>query len=448
MLTRRNRQATALVAGLALLAAASAGAKVSGKRETRIVSPPAGRASADGASDNPTFSQDQRIVRLMAFDSRAANLLPGDANGRRDVFLLRRTPRLGALDGSLSIVSVSTSGVQANGDSSNPSLDGDYRRAPRCVAFESTATNLAPADTEPDSDVFVRDLERRRTELVSVGERDARNGVVDGECDFVTFEAAGKVLVRDLEGGRTTRIATGTNPDQQTDGQGAAYERGAQIHYQAYAKLFNRGNPIVKKVGREVLVSAGRRGRGNGVSRNPVLDDQGWYAAFESTATNLCAGLCKGVSKDRNGAQSDVFRRTLSRRAPTRDRMQMVSFSFGVRAQGNGPSSNPAMSGAGEFVVFDSEATNLRPSRAIRKADPNGRVRDIYLWNFPRGRKFGNVSRESRPGPKGEFNGASVTPATSSRGNYIAFVSAQTGAAGERNGPEIVDMFMRFLGGK
>ena len=40
-------------------------------------------------------------------------------------------------------VSVSSGGVEANGDSSSPSLDGDTSHAPHCVAFVSTATNLA-----------------------------------------------------------------------------------------------------------------------------------------------------------------------------------------------------------------------------------------------------------------------------------------------------------------
>jgi hypothetical protein len=185
------------------------------------------------------------------------------------------------------------------------------------------------------------------------------------------------------------------------------------------------------------------------------MDDNGYYVAFESLATNLCVALCVGISQDTNGV-SDIFRRTISAEAPTRDRMEMVSYSHGgghVRAQGNGPSNNPAMTGAGENIAFDSEATNLRQSLHIadRNVDPNGRMRDIYYWNFPRGRMSGNVSRESRSGrgldDGGYFNGPSVNPSTSSRANFIGFTSSQTGLSGEANGAGIADTFIRFLGG-
>jgi hypothetical protein len=432
--------ATSAAAMLMALVALTLQADAAGTRDTLIAT---GRA-ANGPSDDATFSQDGRSVKLMAYDSAASNLIGGDTNGKRDVIVFRRTS---ALQGSLVRASVGAGGRQANGDSIDPSLDGDFKRRPHCVAFQSQATNLDPRhDRSRDWDVYLRDLKSRTTQLVSVGSRNATHGVVDGECEFVTYQAGASVYVRDLENPRTYRIGRGSDPDQQTNGKGVAYARGGQIYYQAYFRKFNQGEPRIVKKGREVLVSAGTRGRGNGVSSNPAIDDNGFYVAFQSTATNLCTSLCKGVSEDRNGPVEDVFRRTLSRRAPTKDRMEMASYSFGVNEQGNGASSEPDISGGGEFVVFDSAATNLRPAATITDIDPNGPVRDVYLWNFPRERGFGNVSRESRPGVKGEFNGASVKPATSSRGNYIAFTSAARGQAGDSNGSGIPDVFLRFLG--
>jgi hypothetical protein len=437
----------------AILAPASAQAGVVGERETRIAQE-ASAAPADGSSDNTTFSQDNRVVRLMAFDSAAGNLVAGDRGGHRDVLLFKRAGGF-SLFGSLSRVSVGRGGVAANGDSVRPAIDGDTKHAPHCVTFESTATNLDRRDRSADWDIFLRDLRRRSTTLVSVGHRNARNAVVDGECEFVTYEARGSVWVRDLEDGKTHRMAKGTDPDQQTSGKGVAYQRGGQIYYQAFQKVFNRGNPTVKKISRELLVSRGAAGKGNGPSRNPVLDDNGHYVAFESDATNLCRRLCVGISEDTNGV-TDIFRRTISRKAPTRDTMQMASYSHGdgeIRAQGNGPSNNPAMTGAGENIAFDSEATNLRQSAHIaeRNTDPNGTMRDIYYWNFPRRRMSGNVSRESRSGRAlddgGYFNGPSTNPSTSSRANFIGFTSTQTGLSGEGNGATIADPFLRFLGG-
>jgi hypothetical protein len=431
----------ATAALVVVLVAAASGAGAAGSRETLIAS---GRA-ANGGSDDATFSQDSRRVTLMAYDTAASNVVRGDTNAKRDVILFRRTS---ALQGSLERVSVGTGERQANGDSVDPSLDGDAHHRPHCVAFQSIATNLDPRDRSPDWDVYLRNLRRRTTTLVSVGQTDATHAVVDGKCRLVSYAAGGDVFVRDLRRGKSYRIASGANPDQQTNGKGVAYERGGQIYYQAYRLKRSRRRWRIVKQGRERLASAGAHGAGNGISSHPSLDDNGFYVAFQSTATNLCTELCRGVSGDRNGPVQDLFRRTLSRRAPTRDRMEMVSYSFAVDAQGNGPSSDPEISGGGEYVVFDSAATNLRPSPAISDIDPNGPIPDVYLWNFPRGRRYGNVSRESRPGPKGAFDAASVRPATSSHGNYIAFTSAESGQAGDTNGSGIPDVFLRFLGGQ
>lgn len=471
-MTRTATRLALLAAALAVIPLAAAEAVVVGERTTTIISPPPEGGSSDGPSDNVAFSQDGFQARFVAYDSAATNLVPGDTNGRRDVFLkVRSVPGAnGNFNGTLRRVSVGRGGTQANGDSQKPSIDGDARSRPHCVTFESTASNLARGDRSTDSDIFLYDGRRRSTTLVSVGVRDAVDGVVDGECEYVAFSDGRQVFVRALALRKTFKIARGANPDQATNGKGVAYERGGQIYYQGFQEKFRsrrRGGPIVRRVGREVLVSRNASGpRGNGVSRNPSLDDNGYYVAFESTATNLCeAGQgCPGVGQaDRNGAVSDVFRRNIDqRRAPTNEFMAMVSYSQGctrgsvgdaaVDAQGDGPSNNPAITGAGENVVFDSEASNLRESAGIQVADANGPVRDIYYWNFPRERPCGNVSRESRneePRERGTgqpYNGPSTNPAVSSRANFIGFTSAQSGDSGETNGPAIPDVFARFLG--
>lgn len=209
-----------------------------------IVSPPAG-APADGPSDNTAFSQDNRDVRLLAYDSAADNLTPGDTNQRRDVFVLAKSRGDNHVGGSVSLVSLSSRGRQGNGDSSHPSVDGTTAAAAHCVAFQSTATNLARGDRSPDSDIYLRDLKRRTTELVSPGLQDAVGATIDGHCRFVVFEARGVVYDRDLEAGRTVRIAAGSRPDLETDGKGVVYQGGGQIWYQRCGSVLAvwRGRP-------------------------------------------------------------------------------------------------------------------------------------------------------------------------------------------------------------
>src|SRR3954453_23773928 len=113
------------------------------------------------------------------------------------------------------------------------------------------------------------------------------------------------------------------------------------------------------------------------------------------------------------------------------------------------------MAGAGGNVVFDSHAGKLREWTGMPQADPNGReIRDVYYWNFPRGRKCGNVSRESRnedvrtSGTGQPYNDNSYNAVASNRANFIGITSEQTGSSGERNGRVIPDVFTRFLGGE
>ncbi len=413
---------------------------VHGKRATAVVS-----RNANGPSGGGSFSQDGRRVRYYAFASTASNLAPGDTNRRVDVFVLKRRHSSGALGGRIIRASLSSHERQANGDSSSPSVDGDTHHRPHCVAFQSTATNLSAADRSPDSDIYVRNLRTGRTMLVSTRQTDAAHPVIDGSCGLVTFEAGGGVYLRDLLSKRTYRVATGSQAVQQADGKGVVFVRGGQIYHQSYQRVHHHGHPRVVFHGHNRLVSAGIHGAGNGPSARPSVSDNGKYVAFESNATNLCTDLCTGVSADRNGAVTDVFRRSLRKHG--RGMMQMASFSVKVNSQGDGPSNNAVISGAGQFIAFDSAATNLRPSYSIHAIDPNGPTRDIYLWNSRGHRGAGNVSRESRPGVKGEFNGPSVGPAISSHGNYLAFASNEQGQL-DGTGHVLPNILMRFLGGK
>ncbi len=112
---------------------------------------------AGGTGEGPmaSISADGRYI---AFQSEATDLVPGDTNGFRDVFLRDR------LTGQTERISVSSDGTQGD-DTSHP---GGVSAAGRYITFWSAAANLVAGDTNGTSDVFVHDRLTGQTERVSL----------------------------------------------------------------------------------------------------------------------------------------------------------------------------------------------------------------------------------------------------------------------------------------
>ncbi|HEV7731174.1 MAG TPA: hypothetical protein VGR62_03385 [Candidatus Binatia bacterium] len=159
------------------------------------------------ASSSASISADGRYV---AFTSFASNLVAGDTNGAADVFVHDRFAK------TTSRVST-TAGRQANGSSGTPAISGDGL----IVAFRSTASNLAPDDTNGLSDIFVHDRstgasvrasitsDRRELQALSAG------AAISGDGQNVAFASfAGDlsqpaaVLVRGIDTGQASQDIT------------------------------------------------------------------------------------------------------------------------------------------------------------------------------------------------------------------------------------------------
>jgi Tol biopolymer transport system component len=149
---------------------------------TRLVSQRRG-ASAAGRSRAPSISADGRWV---SFHSTAANLVARDANRLPDVFLADlRT-------GRIQLVSVSSAERQQNRAVVAPFVQvSDVSRDGRFVAFDSDASNLVPRDLNRDTDVFVRDVRRGRTDLVSL---DVTGRQGDNDSYFPTISPDGRYV--------------------------------------------------------------------------------------------------------------------------------------------------------------------------------------------------------------------------------------------------------------
>jgi hypothetical protein len=97
----------------------------------------------DLASSAPAISRDDRYV---AFSSLAANLVGGDANKAKNVFVRDR------VKGTTTRVSVAGDGAQGTCESGAPAISGTGAD----VAFVSCADHMVPGDSNGKWDVFVR----------------------------------------------------------------------------------------------------------------------------------------------------------------------------------------------------------------------------------------------------------------------------------------------------
>jgi TolB protein len=210
---------------------------------TRLVSVAAGGTAADAHSEAPHISADGRFV---AFSSAASNLVPGDTNGTRDVFVRDLA------SGQTRRVSVARDGRAGNGDSDAAGISADGRY----VGFVSTATNLGPRVTT-ESNAYVKDLRTGTVTLVSVAP------------DGVRFEDGATEMSLSANGRRVAFNATPTTASGMT---------------QTYARDLDQR--------RTTLVSVNVNGEASsGTSSHGSISPNGRYVAFVSGAHDLPAGF-------------------------------------------------------------------------------------------------------------------------------------------------------------
>jgi len=155
---------------------------------TERLSVASGGAEAVGTSTGAALSLDGRFL---VFQSDAANLVPNDANGFVDVFLHDR------MTGLTERVSVDSSGAEANGIS----IDAIVSTDGFTVAFTSLATNLVPGDTNGVADVLIRDRRNGLTERMSVDSSGAQasgpssNPSLIPDGSIIAFESLAPDLV-------------------------------------------------------------------------------------------------------------------------------------------------------------------------------------------------------------------------------------------------------------
>ncbi|MCK4314403.1 MAG: PD40 domain-containing protein [Anaerolineae bacterium] len=283
--------------------------------ETTRVSVASDGSEGSGSYDLHDISGDGRYV---AFPSSASDLVAGDANGVRDIFVHDR------LTGETTRVSVASDGSEANGTSVHAPITSDGRY----IAFQSGASNLVAGDTNGVADIFVHDRLTGETTRVSVasdgseGDLGSYDPRISSDGRYVAFDSwasnlvdddingAGDVFVHDRLTGETTRVGATSDGSERPAGSyaPAISSDGRYVAFQSDAPNLVAGdtNGVAdifvhdRLTGETIRVSVASDGsEGNDSSSSwfaPTISSDGRYVAFESRASNLVAGDTNGTT--------------------------------------------------------------------------------------------------------------------------------------------------------
>jgi Tol biopolymer transport system component len=318
---------------------------------------------AGSHSSHPGISADGRFV---VFHSRAGNLVSNDLNLHLDVFVHDRdTDENGVFDEASAIsttrISISIDGEPETGSSMNPTISADGRY----IAFESDADNLVTGDDNicwytdymgrlyqiSCSDIFIHDQNAGTTERVSVS---SGGGQADGKSFMPHISSDGRYVAF---------LSTAEN-------LAAGDDNGVTDVF-----VHDRDTGTTERVN-----LSGSNGQANGSSYGfPSISAAGRFVAFTSTADNL-------VPDDTNGLE-DVFLR--DRKTGETKRLSECPCD---NEQGNNISRGPAISANGNFVAFESAASNL----LIDLADTNQGY-DVFVYDQQIDmRKPGDVNNDTQ----------------------------------------------------
>jgi Tol biopolymer transport system component len=171
---------------------------------TALISQHTSGTDGNGNSTDPSVSGDGMRV---AFDSQAANLDSADSDATDDVFIADLQEQVGNpgvfvhATTTLASRADGANGAAVNGQATDPSLSGDGQH----IAFSSSGTNLDAADTNSGRDVYKRDLQAVDTSLVSRedgaagprGDNVSGTASISGDGRFVAFESSATNLAPD-----------------------------------------------------------------------------------------------------------------------------------------------------------------------------------------------------------------------------------------------------------
>jgi hypothetical protein len=417
---------------------------------TTLVSHAAGLATTTGSAGSFSPVGISSDGRFIVYTSSATDLLPSIGTIGQNIFLFDRTTGLNTL---VSHVAGSPTAA-GNGDSSEPviSKDGNF------IAYASGATNLVAGqtDTNNDTDVFLYNRTTDTTTLVShaagspttSGDKFSDQPVIDDNGGVVAFRSGATDLVAgesnvDPGGNDVYRFdaTAGTNAlvshtagtpattgNDFSQGQSVSGDGRFVAYFSAATDLVGgvtdtngvpdiflydattQANTLVSHTAGSPLVAA-TGSAATGGSFGPMISDDGSSIAYYSDATSQVAGLTTATPLDNVFAYnrgSDVT--ILVSHAAT-----------SATTSGDQASSLPVISADGQFIAFQSNATDLVSGQ--QQTTPG--VSNIFV--FSAAAAGANSLASHAPGSATVTGSAdSVVPAISDNGSTTVFQSSAT----------------------
>jgi Tol biopolymer transport system component len=390
-------------------------------------------AQGNGQSNDfrPAISEDGTKV---AFASLANNLVTGDTNGKRDVFIHDFST-----DSTTRISITSAGAQQTTGDCYRPAFSADTTK----VVFYCDGSLVGATDNNGKNDVYLWDSTNPTTvQLVSRKGSGFAGGVcttggplanhdpeISGDGNIVAWETDCPLVSGDTNGQQdiyAKDMTTGTLSRANVNGSGAqgtgggtvaahdpdlSYNGGCVAFFSAQTNLVGsdtNGVPdsfVRNRIsGRTFRVSVNTAGtQGNQRSYEGHLSDNCQFAAFHSFATNL-------VSGDTN-RKSDIFIRDLVNKTTKR-----LSVSTGGN-QANNDSKIPVISADGRYVAWYSTASNLV------SGDTNGTA-DVFVRD-----RTNNTTKRASISTTGTQGNGGSTGCAISHGGAQVWVAFQSNAS-------------------
>ncbi|GAA2613469.1 PD40 domain-containing protein [Dactylosporangium fulvum] len=425
-------------AGMALTSsqAAAEPARAPGSGRLVVASVGLRGEQSDAASSRVSLSRDGRFV---VFTSWAHNLAPGNFGRTSHVYVRDLWTR------TTELVDADRAGRPGDGNA----WDGRVSDDGRYVAFTSDADNLA-GDSGGHSHVYVRDLRRRTTTMVDVdvdaagrpADRDSVEPQISADGAAVVFMSRGtrlagtptggefNVYLRDLRRSRTVLVSAGLD-GAPADGVSYGPAVDASHRYVAFASLATNlvpgdanhaGDVFLRDLvlGTTVLVSnADGDVQGNDLAVGATISADGRYVGFASHATNLAPGLPQDHA-------SHAFVRDV------RARRTVLLDANADAVVADGGSTWTGVSADGRYAVFMSTATNLVPAKRTKQWD-------VFLRDL----RTGELTLVSTGAGGAASDGDSWWPVLSADGRAVGFLGfGTTLTPHDTNG--FPDVYVRF----